>query len=194
MQEVSDLDFIGSEIRSFFSIKEIYLVLDEEISNFKSVSEEYSQWLGTFLRDSKGSKENAEWTKKMATLQKGKPRAKTPTPKEEKNKKSQNTEDDWIQFKEIKLSLTEKGEAEILFEVTEELNSKLEKLERVKASLVELEKAGLGNDVIFIAYLHEGVPEKLVLRKKKETESAKKFNLNIDLSFLRFLESNSSVE
>jgi hypothetical protein len=188
------LDFIGSEIRSFFSIKEIYLVLDEEISSFKSVSEEYSQWLGTFLRDSKGAKENAEWIKNITALQKVKSRAKTAPAKEEKNKKGQKVEDDWIQYKEIKINLTEKGEAEILFEVTEELNTKLEKLERVKASLVELEKTGLGNDVVFIAYMHEGVPEKLVLRRKKETESTRKFNLNLDISLLRYLEANSGVE
>ena len=70
----------------------------------------------------------------------------------------------------------------------------MEKLERVKASLVELEKTGLGNDVIFIAYMHEGVPEKLVLRRKKETESTRKFNLNLDISLLRYLEANSGVE
>ncbi len=192
----------GSEIRSFFSIKEMYSLIDEEIASFKATSEEYSLRLGTFLRDSEGSKENAEWVKKMTALQgASKTNAKAQPSKDEKkdkdknkdknNKKgnAQNVEDYWIQFKEIKLNSTEKGEAEILFEITGELNSKLEKLERVKASLAELEKAGLGNDVIFIAYLHEGVPEKIVLRHKKEGESSKKFSVNVEFSIIRLLQS-----
>ncbi len=182
----------------------MYSLIDEEIARFKAISEEYSLRLGAFLRDSEGSKENAEWVKKMTALQgAGKANAKSQPSKDEKkdkdkdknkdknNKKgnAQNVEDYWIQFKEIKLNSTEKGEAEILFEITGELNSKLERLERVKASLAELEKAGLGNDVIFIAYLHEGVPEKIVLRHKKEGESSKKFSVNIEFSITRLLQS-----
>ncbi len=181
------MESVGTEIRSYYSIKEISVVVEEEINNCKSVTDEYSQWLGAFLRDSKASKENEEWAKKMAAFQRLNPRVKAESRTEEKTKK-QNASDDWIQFKEIKLNSTEKGEAEILFEVIENLNRKIELLEKVKASLVELEKAGLGNDVIYITYIHDGVPEKIVLRRKKEREFVNQFKYDGDLSTSRLIE------
>ena len=67
---------IVTEIRSFYSIKEIYDVLEEDIAQCKSMADEYSQWLGSFLRDSEFMQENGEWVKKMSMLQKGKPKGK----------------------------------------------------------------------------------------------------------------------
>jgi hypothetical protein len=83
-------------------------------------------------------------------------------------------------LKELALSASEQGEAEILFEAVEKINTKIERLEKVKESLLQLEKSGLGKDVTYVTYICDGVPEKIVLRHKKEEEFAKKFQYIAD--------------
>ena len=177
---------IGTEIRSFYSVKEIIGVLEEEIKQYKSVAAEYSQWLGTLLRDSKGNPGSEELIKKMASMQKTKPSGKTNQSKEGKSKTSPSA--DWIQFKEIQLSSNETGETEILFDAVEVLNNKIQQIERVRKSLEELEKSGLGKEIIYITYIHDGVPEKIVLRHKKAQELTKKFEYIADFSISRSIE------
>jgi hypothetical protein len=174
-----------TEIRSFYSIKEINEALEEEIEQYKSVADEYSQWLGSFLRDSEAIQENEQWPKKMMALQKKKPKSKTKKAKKKGKTKETQTSADWIKFKEIMLSATERGEAEILFEAIEEINRKIEQLEKTKDSIAQLEKSGLGKDIIYITYICDGVPEKIVLRHKKDQEFTKKFQYIADFSFLR---------
>src|SRR3989304_3423439 len=177
---------IGTEIRSFYSVKEIIGVLEEEIKQYKSVAAEYSQWLGTLLRDSKGNPGSEELIKKMATMQKTKPSGKTNQSKEGKSKTSPSA--DWIQFKEIQLSSNETGETEILFDAVEVLNNKIQQIDKVRKSLEELEKSGLGKEIIYITYIHDGVPEKIVLRHKKAQELTKKFEYIADFSISRSIE------
>jgi len=178
---------IGTEIRSFYSVKEIIGVLEEEIEQYQSVAAEYSQWLGTLLRDSKGNQGNEELVKKMAAMQKTKPSGKTNQSKEGKSKKTSPSAD-WIQFKEIQLSSNEKGETEILFDAVEVLNNKIQQIEKVRKSLEELEKSGLGKEIIYVTYIHDGVPEKIVLRHKKAQELTKKFEYIADFSISRSIE------
>lgn len=176
---------VATEIRSFYSIKEISETLEEEIEQYKSIADEYSQWLGSFLRDSETIQENPEWAKKMATLQKVKPVGKAkPEKKKGKSQKKQESSD-WIPFKEIMLSASEKSEAEILFESIEEINKKIGRLEKAKESIEQLEKSGLGKDIIYITYICDGIPEKIVLRHKKDQEFAKKFQYNADFSVFK---------
>ncbi len=175
---------VVTEIRSFYSIKEINEALEEEIEEYKSVADEYSQWLGSFLRGSEAAQENEEWTKKMATLQKAKPKGKTKAPKKEGKSRKTQQSTDWIQFKEIMLSASEQGEAEILFEAIEGINKKIQRLEKVKDSVAQLEKSGLGKDITYITYICDGVPEKIVLRHKEDREFAKKFQYIADFSVL----------
>jgi hypothetical protein len=177
---------IITEIRSFYSIKEINEALEESIQQYKSVAEEYSQWLGSFLRDSGAVQENEEWAKQMATLQKTKPKGKpsNPTKKKGKNKKTQPYTE-WVQFKELMLSASELGEAEVLFEAIEEINKKIEQLNMVKESVAELEKSRLGKDITYITYIHDGVPEKIVLRHRKDQEFEKKFQYMADFSIVQ---------
>ena len=171
---------VVTEIRSFYSIKEITEAIEEEIDQYKSVADEYSQWLGSLLRDLEETSEDEEWFKKMATLQKSRPKGKTkPTQKKEKVKKKQASVD-WIQLKELGLSASEQSVAEILFEAIEKINTKIERLEKVKESLLQLEKSGLGKDITYITYICDGVPEKIVLRHKEEQEFAKKFQYIAD--------------
>lgn len=171
---------VVTEIRSFYSIKEMTEAIEEEMEQYKSVADEYSQWLGSLLRDLEETSEDEEWVKKMAMLQKSKPKGKTkPTQKKEKAKKKQASVD-WVQLKELALSASEQSEAEILFEAIEKINTKIERLEKVKESLLQLEKSGLGKDVTYVTYICDGVPEKIVLRHKKEQEFAKKFQYVAD--------------
>lgn len=175
---------VVTEIRSFYSIKEINEALEEEIEQYKAIAEEYSQWLGSFLRDSETMQEDKEWINKMAALKKSKPNKKTKTKKKGKPKKTLASTE-WIQLKEIMLSASEQGEAEILFEAIEDINKKIEKLEKVKDSIAQMEKSGLGKDIIYVTYVCDGVPEKIVLRHKRDQEFAKKFQYIADFSVLK---------
>jgi hypothetical protein len=173
---------IVTEIRSFHSIREINEALKEEIEQYRSIVDEYSQWLGSFLRDSETIQEDEEWNRRMAALQKAKPKGKTKKTKKKGKSKKTKTSAEWVQFKEIMLSASEQGQAEILFETIEEINRKIEQLEKVKDSIAQLEKSGLGKDIIYITYICDGVPEKIVLRHKKDQEFAKKFQYIADFS------------
>ncbi len=172
----------STEIRSFHSIKELSLALEEEIEQWRATADEYSQWLGSFLRNSEITEENKEWGKRMETLGKG--RAKRPSKREKKRSKPGKSieSSNWIQFKNVLLSASEQGEAEILFDAIEEINTKVERLEKVNDSLLDLEKSGLGKDITYIAYVSDGVPEKIVLRHRKDQEFAKKFSYVADFS------------
>jgi len=61
-------DFL-TEIRTFYSLKEIRESIEQEINQYKMLLEDYSQWLGTLLRNPESSKKQ-EWVKKAAQLQK----------------------------------------------------------------------------------------------------------------------------
>ena len=177
---------VVTEIRSFYSIKEINDVLEESIEQYKSVAEEYSQWLGSFLRDSEAMQENEEWVKQMTALKKTKPKGKPNTAGRKKGKpKKTQSSTDWVQFKELMLSASELGEAEILFEAIEDINRKIEQLKRMKASIMELEKSRLGKDITYITFIRDGVPEKIVLRHRKDQEFGKKFQYMADFSVLQ---------
>jgi len=66
---VSSLNEFLTEIRTFYSLKEIRQSIEQEINQHKMLLEDYSQWLGTLLRNPESSK-NQEWVKKAAQLQK----------------------------------------------------------------------------------------------------------------------------
>jgi len=83
------------------------------------------------------------------------------------------------------LSATEQGEAEVLFDAIDEINRKTEQLSKVKGAIETLEKSALGKDIIYIVYIHNGVPEKIVLRHKRDKEFAEKFKFIADFSMLK---------
>ena len=66
---VLSLNEFLTEIRTFYSLKEIRQSIEQEINQHKMLLEGYSQWLGTLLRNPESSK-NQEWVKKAAQLQK----------------------------------------------------------------------------------------------------------------------------
>lgn len=182
------LESLTTEIRSFYSLRDMRESLEKEIAQYEAVVDEYSQWLGSFLRDMEASHSSDEWFKKLVANQKSlqaKPR--TQSAKEgrgEKGKKGK-VSSEWITFKDVMLSASEQGEAEILFDAIEEINRKMMQLSKVKGTIENMEKSALGKDIIYIAYIHNGIPEKIVLRHKRDKEFAEKFKFIADFSMLK---------
>ncbi|MGD8505613.1 MAG: hypothetical protein PVF15_02990 [Candidatus Bathyarchaeota archaeon] len=178
---------LSTEIRSFYSLRDLRETIEEEISQHEIVADEYSQWLGSFLRDMEETHGNEEWFKNLLTFQKSlQGKAKATRRKEgKKGKKKASASTDWISYKSVMLSATERGEAEMLFDAIEEINKKIEQLNKVKDAIENLEKSTLGKDIIYIVYINNGVPEKIVLRHKRDKEFTEKFNFAADFSALK---------
>ena len=110
-------------------------------------------------------------------------------PKENKSKgkskgkgKKKGAKSGWIQFKEVMLSKEEYGEAQILFDAIEALKSRIAQLEKVYETIEDLKRLGLGENIVYITYLREGIPEKIVLNKKNGDEFGKKFEFLATIS------------
>ncbi len=170
-----------TEIRTFYSLKEIREGIEEEISQYKLMFEDYSQWLGSLLRNPEPLK-NQELAKKASELQKVLKTGGRGKGKKEEKKVGLSTE--WVQFKDLMLCSDEVGEVELLFEAIEELKSKIDKLEKAKNSIVDLERYGLGKEILYVTYIRDGVPEKIVFKQKKSAETAQKFEFAADFSVL----------
>ncbi len=177
---VMTLDGFLTEIRTFYSLKEIRESVEAEITQCKLLLEDYTQWLGTLLRNPESAK-NQEWMKKTAELQKVLRSGRKGNKKGEKT----NTSTEWVQFKDIMICADDLGEAEILFEATEELKNKIDKFEKAKNSLIDLERYGLGKELLYIAYINDGVPERIVFKPKKDTNIAEKFEFTADFSAVK---------
>ena len=158
-----------TEIRSFYSLKELSESLEGEINSYKAVVEEYSQRLGSFLREMGTAHGNEEWFKKLSALQKTSKEGKS------KGKKKKTEAPSWVEFKDIMVSTEEQGEALILFEAIEEINSKVSRLGKIRDTVEDLKRLGLGEDILYITYVHDEVPERVVLRKRGEKGTAEKF-------------------
>jgi len=161
--------------------------VEKEIDQYKAVDDEYSQWLGSFLRDMEATHGNEEWFKRLSASQKTmKVKPKKESEKETKGEKTKaGVSTEWVSYKGVMVSASEQGEAEILFDAIEEINRKIEQLNRVKSTIENLERSALGKDIIYIAYFHDGVPEKIVLRHKRDKEFAEKFKFVADFSMLQ---------
>jgi len=181
-------DCLATEIRSFYSLRDLRETVEKEIEQYKAVSDEYSQWLGSFLRDMEATHSNEEWFKKLAAIQKL-PQVKAKKEMEKggtrEKPKKHGSSSEWISYKDVMLSASEQGEAEILFDAVDEINRKTEQLIKVRGTVENLEKSALGKDIIYIAYIHNGVPEKIVLRHKRDKEFAEKFKFIADFSMLK---------
>lgn len=164
-----------TEIRSFYSLKELSESVEDEINSYKAAVEDYSQKLGFFLRDLEAIHGDQEWFKKISTLQKSSKKGKS------KGKKKNSS---WTTFKDIMLSADDQGEAEMFFEAIEEMNSKIMRLEKIKDTIEDLKKFGLGKNILYLTYLRDKVPEKLVLRKKGE-KAGEKFEFIAEFSTVK---------
>ncbi len=177
------LDGVLTEIRTFYSLKEIRETIESQLNQCKFLLDDYSQWLGSILRSPDAAK-NQERAKKIAELQKiMKTGSRKSNKKEEKNL---STSSEWVQFKDVMLCTEELGEAELLFEAIEELKNKINRLEKVKSSIVDLERYGLGKELLYVTYIHDGIPEKIVFKPRKEV-GAEKFEFMADFSVVKQL-------
>ena len=170
-----------TEIRYLYSLKALSENLEEEISFSKTAAEEYGQRLGSLLREKETTHGDEDWFKELSGLKKA--------PKENKSKgkskgkgKKKGAKSGWIQFKEIMLSKEEYGEAQILFDAIEALKSRITQLEKVYETIEDLKRLGLGENIVYITYLREGIPEKIVLNKKNGDEFGKKFEFLATIS------------
>ena len=170
------VDNVVTEIRSFYSLKELSESLEEEINFYKAAVEEYSQRLGSLLREMEVNHGNEEWFKKLSAFQKTSKEGKS------KGKKEKAGSLGWVEFKDITLSTEEQGEAQILFEAIEEINSKITRLVKIRETIEDLKRLGFGEDILYVTYVHDEVPERIVLRKKGGKEAGEKFEFMTTLS------------
>lgn len=170
-----------TEIRNFYSLKELSESLEEEISFCKTAGEEYGERLGAILRDNEATNGEEDWFKELSGLQKAPKESKRKGKSKGKGKKK-GAKSGWIQFKDIMLSTENNGEAQILFAAIEDLKGNVNKLEKIREDIEDLKRLGLGENIIYIAYLHEGIPEKIVLHKKNGDEVEKKFEFRATIS------------
>ena len=112
---------LGTEIHTFTSLKDLTEYIAIQTSQYKSLFEDYSQWLGTVLRDAETSHKNEDWYQKSAALQKTlKAQSKKPveTDKSKKGGKGGKDKEEtspWVQSGDVAISFTEQGQTEILF-------------------------------------------------------------------------------
>jgi hypothetical protein len=161
-----------TEIRNFYSLKELSESVEDEINSYKAAVEEYSQRLGFFLRELETTHGDEDWFKEISALQK--------SSKKEKSK-SKKKSSSWTKFKDIMLSTDNQGEAEMFFEVIEEINKKIMRLGKFRDTIEDLKKFGLGKDIRYVTYVRDEIPEKLVLRKKGE-KAGEKFEFIAEFS------------
>ncbi len=176
---------MGTEIRTFTTIKDLNEFLVDETSQQKALFEDYSQWLGSLLRTYESEHKNDEWYQKSAALQKNLKGAakKSPEPKAAGKKNGKNTETScWIQSGTVMLSSTEQGQVEILFEAIEKINSKIQDLDKFKGAVQQLERLGLGKSVSYVVYIEDEIPKKIVLRAKSTLPSEETFKFCTELS------------
>jgi hypothetical protein len=171
------MDRLLTEIRTFYSLKEIQERIEGELTQHRMLLDDYSQWLGTLLRNPESAKDQ-EWIKKTAELQK----VLKAGPRKNSKKEGKNGDfsTEWVEFKDIMLNADALGEAEVLFEAIEDLRSKVEKLEKAKNSIMDLERYGLGKDLLYIAFVRDGIPEKIVFKPKKTAADGRKFEFSAD--------------
>jgi predicted DNA-binding protein len=179
---------MGTEIRTFSTMKEIVEYAVDQTAQYRALFEDYSQWLGSLLRSCEENHKNDEWYQKSSALQKslrGQPK-KTPEAKAGGKKsggKGRNAECDcWVQSGNVMLSSTEQGQVEILFEAIEKISSKIQELEKFKVAVQQLERIGLGKNVNYVIYIEEDIPKKIVLRMKSNLAEDEAFRFATELS------------
>jgi len=182
---------MGTEIRTFYSMKEMSDSLMDQINQYKALSEDYSEWLGSLLRSCEETRKNEGWVQKSAAMQKnmrGPPKkiaeAGRSAKKKGEGKSKKNESSCWVQSGDLLLCSTEQGEAEILFEAIEEINKKIQGLEKFKTTLQQLERIGLGKNVDYIVYIKDDVPEKLVLRTRDSSQAGQNYKFETDLTVI----------
>jgi hypothetical protein len=180
---------VGTEIRTFVTLKEMNEYLTDQLDQYRLLYEDYSQWLGSLLRSCEETHKNEEWYQNSAALQKSLAGAKTRASgktgkKKGKGKKSKSSI--WIQSGDVMLSSTEQGQAEVLFEAIEKIGDKIQDMEKFKATVQQLERLGLGKKTEYIVYIEDDIPRKIVVRVKSGLPEDEAFKFATELSVPAF--------
>jgi hypothetical protein len=190
---------LGTEIRTFASLKEISEFLVNQTSQYKSLFEDYSQWLGSVLRDAEAKHKGEEWFQKSAAAQKVlKTQAKKPAEPDKSKKggkggKGQEENSPWIQTGDVSISFTEQGQTEMLFDAIEKINAKIQEYEKFKNTVQQLTRLGLGQTVNYIVYLEEDIPKKIVLKQKVAAKGDDAFKFMTELSVPAYISITAST-
>jgi predicted DNA-binding protein len=180
---------VGTEIRTFTTLKELGDYLADHLDQYRMLYEDYSQWLGSLLRSCEEAHKDEEWYKNSAALQKSLAGAKTKAAgkagkKKGKGKKSMSQV--WVQSGDVMLSSTEQGQAEVLFEAIEKIGDKIQDMEKFKATVQQLERLGLGKKTDYIVYIEDDIPRKIVVRAKSGLPEEEAFKFATELSVPAF--------
>lgn len=177
---------MGTEIRTFTSLKDLTEYLTNQTVQYRALYEDYSQWLGSLLRDSESTHKNDEWYQKSTALMKNlKAASKKPAESADKGKKGGKGKAEapcWVQSGDIMLSFTEQGQSEILFEAIEKIKAKIQETDKFKLTVQQLTRLGLGTTINYIVYFEEDVPKKIVLKPKANAKGDEIFKFNAELS------------
>ena len=128
------LEYSTTEIRSFYSLQDLRENIEEEIVHFKAMVDEYSQWLGSLLRDLEPAHNNEGWFKSVSALQKYAKKGGGRKEGEKKGRKEKAMAE-WVAVKGVMLNSSDQGEVEILFDAIEEIKRKIEQLTKELLSL-----------------------------------------------------------
>jgi hypothetical protein len=179
---------VGTEIRTFSTLKEMNDYVTEQISQYRALFEDYSQWLGSLLRSCEDNCKNEEWYQKSAAMQKNLragPKKATEAQNGRKGgggKGKNSTDSCWVHSGEILLCSTEQGQAEILFEAVEQIGITIQGLEKFKAGIQQLERIGFGKNVNYVTLIKDDIPTKIVVREKSSTQGNERFSFATDIS------------
>lgn len=170
-----------AEIMTLRSLQTLQQQIEAEISTYSFKKEEYSERLGNFLREAEEKYGDEDWFKEFSLDNIGGDKPKKDNSKKKSNKKRKKKKggsDSWVPFKSLELSSSVQGEAEVMFETLQAITDKLEALEESKESIDELKNVGLGNEVVYICYVKDGVISKIVL-KSVDSDDVSKFTFNM---------------
>jgi hypothetical protein len=190
---------LGTEIRTFTTLKELGDYLVDHLDQYKLLYEDYSEWLGTLLRSCEETHKNEEWYKNSEALQKslagakGKPSGNAGNKKGKGKGKGKKTESSaWVQSSDVMISSTEQGQAEVLFEAIEKIGDKIQEMDKFKATVQQLERLGLGKKTDYIVYIEDDIPKKIVVRIKTGLPEDEAFKFSTELSVPAFYSDSSN--
>jgi hypothetical protein len=180
---------MGTEIQTFNSLRDMADYLETQMSQYKALYEDYSQWLGTLLRSCEDQHKDEDWFQKSAALQKNMktPQKKTSEPKNQGKKnegkgKKTAASSAWIESGNVLISSSEQGQIEMLFEAIDKINTKIQEMDKFKSSTQQLERIGLGKNTSYIVYIEDDVPKRIFLRTKNGPSDADAFKFAIEFS------------
>jgi len=179
-----------AEIITLRSLQTLKQQIEADISTYSFQKEDYSERLGNFLRDAEEKYGDEDWFKEFSLEKISGDKSKKDDSKKKskkKKKRKKGDSDSWVPFKSLEISSSVQGEAEIMFETLQAITEKLEALEESKESIDELRNVGLGNEVVYICFVKDGVISKIVL-KSVDTDDVSKFTFNMGFSKSHILE------